>query len=179
MVPTLSEPAPDAELAEHASKGSPDALAALYDRYAAGVYRVARSLLRSTPEAEDVVQDVFVGLPRALRGFAGRGSLEGWIHRVAVRTALMRMRVQRRRREDAFISDSTSHARRDTPVERVALERALGALPDALRVVFVLKVVEGYAHEDVAELVGITPETSKVRLFRARKRLQDLLSEEL
>jgi RNA polymerase sigma-70 factor (ECF subfamily) len=173
---TVSEPTPEAQLAERASEGSPDALAALYDRYAAGVHRLARSLLRSAPEAEDVVQDVFLGLPRALRSYAGRGSLEGWIQRVAARTALMRMRAARRRREDELPPDAAGSARRDTPVERVALERALATLPDGLRAVFVLKVVEGYSHEEVAEMVGITVEASKVRLFRARKSLQDLLS---
>jgi RNA polymerase sigma-70 factor (ECF subfamily) len=176
VAPTVREPIRDADLAERASAGSADALAALYDRYAAGVHRLARGLLRSAAEAEDVVQDVFLGLPRALLGYAGRGPLEAWIQRVAARTALMRMRASRRRREDAFDADAAPRAPRDSPVDRVALERALAALPDALRVVFVLKVVEGYSHEEVAALVGITPETSKVRLFRARKSLQDLLS---
>lgn len=166
----------DAELVERASAGSADALGALYDRYAAGVHRLACSLLRSAAEAEDVVQDVFLGLPRALRSYANRGPLEAWIQRVAARTVLMRMRVHRRRREDALGADAASPARGESPVDRVALERALAALPDALRVVFVLKVVEGYSHDEVAALVGITPETSKVRLFRARKALQDLLS---
>jgi len=178
VAPTVSEPATDAELVEHASRGSPDALAALYDRYAAGVHRLAHSLLHSAAEAEDAVQDVFLGLPRALRSYAGRGSLEAWIHRVAARTALMRMRARRRRREDAIGPDAAPRAPRDSPVDRVALERALAALPDSLRAVFVLKVVEGYAHEDIAALVGITPRTSRVRLFRARKLLQRLLSED-
>ena len=178
MATTVREPASDADLAERASAGSTDALTALYDRYAAGVLRLARSLLRSTAEAEDVVQDVFVGLPRALRSYAGRGPLEAWIQRVAARTALMRMRAERRRREDAFTPEAAPQTRTDSPVDRLALERALAALPDALRVVFVLKVVEGHSHESIAELVGITPHSSRVRLFRARKLLQGLLSED-
>ena len=72
MPRTVTEPTPEAQLAERASAGSSDALAALYDRHAAGVHRVAFSLLRSAAEAEDVVQDVFLGLPRALRSYAGR-----------------------------------------------------------------------------------------------------------
>lgn len=176
MAPTVSEQIPDAELAGHASAGSAEALAALYDRYAAGVHRLAHSLLGSAAEADDVVQDVFVGLPRALRSYAGRGPLEAWIRRVAARTVLMRLRARRRRREDAFGPADAPPARCESPVDRVALERALASLPHGLRVVFVLKVVEGYSHDEVAELVGITPEASKVRLSRARKSLQDLLS---
>lgn len=177
MATTRSERIPDVELAERVSAGSPDALALLYDRYAAGMYRLARSLLRSPADAEDVVQDVFLGLGRALRSYEGRGPLGAWIQRVAARTALMRMRAHRRRREDDLAVSDAPHARTDSPVDRVALERALAALPDALRVVFVLKVVEGHSHEVVAELAGITPHTSRVRLFRARKLLQGLLSE--
>ena len=176
MATSVSQPTDDAELVQRASAGSGDALATLYDRYAAGVHRLARSLLRSAAEAEDVVQDVFVGLPRALRSYAGRGPLEAWIQRMAARTALMRMRASRRRREDELAPDAAPRAAGDSPVDRVALERALAALPDALRVVFVLKVVEGYSHDEIAALVGITVEASKVRLFRARKSLQDLLS---
>jgi len=172
----VSEQAQDTELVERAKQGSTDALGALFHRYAPAVHRLAYALLRSGPEADDVVQDVFLGLPRALRGYAGRGPLEAWIRRVAARTALMRMRAHRRRREDSLDAHAAPGAVRDAPVDRVALERAIGALPEPLRVVFVLKVVEGYPHEEVARLAGITPETSKVRLFRARKALQSLLS---
>ncbi|MET0400456.1 MAG: RNA polymerase sigma factor [Longimicrobiaceae bacterium] len=176
MATLVSEQAQDAELVERAKQGSTDALGALFHRYAPGVHRMAYALLRSAPEADDVVQDVFLGLPRALRGYAGRGPLEAWIRRVAARTALMRMRAHRRRREDPLELHAAPRAVRDAPVDRVALERAIGALPEPLRVVFVLKVVEGYPHEEIARLAGITPETSKVRLFRARKALQSLLS---
>lgn len=176
MATRVSEQVPDVELVERAMQGSTDALGALFQRHAPGVHRLAYALLRSAAEADDVVQDVFLGLPRALRSYAGRGPLEAWIRRVAARTALMRMRAGRRRREDSLDAAAAPAAVRDAPVDRVALERAIGALPEPLRVVFVLKVVEGYPHEEVARLAGITTETSKVRLFRARKALQSLLS---
>jgi RNA polymerase sigma-70 factor (ECF subfamily) len=172
----VSEQVPDAELAERAVQGSADALGALFRRHAPGVHRLAYALLRSAAEADDVVQDVFVGLPRALRGYAGRGPLEAWIRRIAARTALMRLRARRRRREDPLDPADEPGAARDAPVDRVALERAIGSLPEPLRTVFVLKVVEGYPHEEIARLVGITPEASKVRLFRARRALQSLLT---
>ncbi len=176
MATVVSEQAPDAELAERAMQGSTDALGALFERYAPGVHRLAYALLRSGPDADDVVQDVFLGLPRALRSYAGRGPLEAWIRRVAARTALMRMRAGRRRREDLLDAGAAPGVVRDAPVDRIALERAIGSLPEPLRAVFVLKVVEGYPHEEIARLAGITPETSKVRLFRARRALRNLLS---
>lgn len=176
MATLVSEQARDTDVVERAMEGSPDALGTLFQRYAPGVHRLAYALLRSGPDADDVVQDVFLGLPRALRSYAGRGPLEAWIRRVAARTALMRLRARRRRREDSLDAAAAPGVVRDAPVDRVALERAVGSLPEPLRVVFVLKVVEGYPHEEIARLAGITPETSKVRLFRARKALQSLLS---
>lgn len=177
---TLVEPAPPVDdLPRRAAAGNPDALSALYERYAATVHRAAHRLTGSRADADDVLQDVFVGLPEALRRFAGRGSLEGWIRKVAIRTALMRMRGTSRRREVPL--DDVAPATAADPaagVDRAALERALAQLPDSLRVVFVLKEVEGYSHAEIAQLLGIREGASEVRLHRARKSLRTLLHED-
>jgi RNA polymerase sigma-70 factor, ECF subfamily len=161
-------------LADRAAAGSMEALASLYDAHAQRVYRIAFRLLASSLEAEDVVQDVFVGLPRALRGWKGQ-NLDAWIAQVAARTALMRLRSNRRR--DARALDSLERCVQPAglPVERVALERALDSLQDDLRTVFMLKVVEGYSHDEIAGLLGITALASRTRLARARARLAHLL----
>jgi RNA polymerase sigma-70 factor, ECF subfamily len=163
------------QLAHRAGNGSMAALAALYDLHAAGVHRVAFRLLGSAADAEDVVQDVFVGLPRALRSWRGEGSLDAWIRQVAARVALMRLRTRSRRREEAPTQESAGAARADNPVDRIALERALGCLTDECRTVFVLKVVEGYSHDEIADLLDITSTASRARLARARRQLGTLL----
>lgn len=174
---TLSEHVTDdpRQLVERARNGSMDALAALYDAHAAGVHRVAFRLLRSTADAEDVVQDVFVGLPRALRSWRGEGSLDAWIRQVAARVALMRLRSRKRRREEPAGTDATDSASPGNPVDRVALERALDGLSEEFRTVFLLKVVEGYSHDEIGGLLGITPAASRARLARARRLLGKLL----
>lgn len=179
-MPALVEPAPPAhDLLQRAAAGHPEALAALYERYTAVVHRAAHRLTGSRADADDVLQDVFVGLPEALRRFAGRGSLEGWIRRIAIRTSLMRIRGASRRRE-VPLDDARPRASADAAagVDRAALERALAALPGALRVVFVLKEVEGYSHAEIARLLGIREGASEVRLHRARKSLRTLLHED-
>src|ERR1043165_8907600 len=80
-----------------ARSGSADALGTLFARHAGLVYRVALRLTASDADAQDIVQDVFVGLPEALRGYEEHGSFEAWLKRVAVRCALMRMRAAERR----------------------------------------------------------------------------------
>jgi RNA polymerase sigma-70 factor, ECF subfamily len=169
---TMTDPR---QLAERAGSGSMAALAALYDLHAASVHRVAFRLLGNAADAEDVVQDVFVGLPRALRSWRGDGSLDAWIRQVTARVALMRMRTERRRREEPPTQESTWTGRADNPVDRIALERALGCLTDECRTVFVLKVVEGYSHDEIAGLLDITSTSSRARLARARRQLGTLL----
>lgn len=166
-------------LVEGARAGEPEAIADLYEMFGATVYRVALRLMNSAADAEDVVQDVFIGLGRSLLRFDGRGSLEGWIKRVTSRTALMRLRRQRSRKEislDAGLPAWTATTP-SSPADRLTLERALAELPDALRVVFVLKEIEDYSHQEIGEMLGIRPGTSKTRLYRARKELQKSIGE--
>jgi len=190
LVPTPSDDQtlPDAAVVARARAGAPDALSRLFERYGEMTYRVAYRLTASAADAEDVLQDVFVGLPEALRGFEGRGSLEGWLKRVVVRTALMRLRGERRRREvrlgdrggdDAGRGGPEPAApRRDDPsrvLDEMAIGDALAALPQPLREVFVLREVEGYSHDEIGALLGIRRGTSEVRLFRARQALREML----
>ncbi len=170
----MTEHGRQAALVEGARAGEPEAIAELYDLFGATVYRVALRLMNSAADADDVVQDVFIGLGRSLFSFEGRGSLEGWIKRVTSRTALMRLRRQRARNEislDVGLPAWTA-APPSSPADRLTLERALEELPDALREVFVLKEIEGYSHQEIGEMLGIRPGTSKIRLYRARKELQ-------
>lgn len=161
-------------LVKGARAGQPDAIAGLYDLYGKTVYGVALRLSNSESDAEDVVQDVFIGLGRSLGSFQGRGSLEGWIKRVTLRTALMRLRRQRTRNEisiDAGILALSASAECSL-TDRLTLEQALAELPDELRAVFVLKEIEGYSHREIGEMLGIQTGTSKIKLHRARQELQ-------
>lgn len=180
MPPSVTHPPPTAPLVERAADGAAEAIAELYAMHGHAIYRLAYRLTGSAADAEDVLQDVFVGLPEALRSYEGRGSLEGWIRRVAARMALMRLRRQGRRREVPLhpLPESAGGTDPSMIVERMAIERALGELPDTLRAVFVLREVEGYSHAEIAGLLGIRPGTSEVRLHRAKKILQTKLRSE-
>src|SRR5688500_13564731 len=90
------------DLVARAREGSAEALAALYTRYAPALMGVAYRLTGSAADAEDVLHDVFLGLPEALRHYDERGALESWLKRVAARVALSRVRARQRRREVAL-----------------------------------------------------------------------------
>ncbi len=167
---------PTADLAARARGGSTDALAELYARFAGPLMAVAFHLTGSAADAEDVLHDVFVGLPEALRHYDERGTLESWLKRVTARVALSRLRAVRRRREVAI--DALPHAPAlGTPAERgvddlAALRRALDRLPESLRTVFVLREIEGYTHAEIAAMLAISPRASEVRLHRAMRALR-------
>jgi len=166
---THPDPTDDGRLAAAARAGSLDALAELYRRHADAVHAVAYRLTGSAADASDVLQDVFVGLPRALERYREQGSFAAWLKQVAARVSLMRLRAERRRGERPLdeTQEAGNMAAPDLPVEWQEMRRALAALPDAYRAVFVLKEIEGYTHAEIAGMLGISSGAAATRLSRA------------
>ncbi|MDQ6886713.1 MAG: sigma-70 family RNA polymerase sigma factor [Gemmatimonadota bacterium] len=170
-------PRRDPELVELARAGSPEALGELYARHGNAVMAVAYRLTGSAADAEDVVHDVFLGLPEGLARYEERGTFESWLRQLAARVALTRLRSVSRQREVPLgqlplIANAPSA---ESLGDRVALAAAVASLPPALRVVFVLKVIEGYPHARIAEILDISVGASEVRLVRAIKTLRRTL----
>jgi RNA polymerase sigma-70 factor (ECF subfamily) len=158
--------------------GDSQALGALYDTFAVTLYRTALRLTGEPSEAEDVVHDCFVGLPEALRKYEERGTLGPWLTTMIVRIVLMRRRAEGRRREApmTLLEATPGNERSDAAAESADARRAIAALPAALRDVFVLREVEGYTHDEIATLLGISVGASRVRLTRASEALRRALS---
>lgn len=175
-LPEISCP-DDAELAERLKGGDIDALDEIYHRHAHSLLRLAYRLTGSADDAEDVVQDVFVGLPLAMRRYVDQGKLEAWLRTVTTRVALNRLRRRGRRRE-VQLDVETAVPRvggADAEIGRLVVSEALAALPHDLRAVFVLREIEGYSHAEIGKMLGIRRGTSEVRLFRAVRQLRQLL----
>jgi len=168
-----------------ARAGDEAAIEALFRRFEAPVYSLARRLTRSTHDAEDILQETFLEVVRSIRRFRGDGSLAGWIRKVAASKALMKLRRRQGRAfEEALPEDLSDDGLTVVPHEpaassaadRVDLEAALGRLSDAARVVIWLHDVEGYSHEEIAAMAGKTASYSKSQLARAHARLRELLA---
>lgn len=173
----VSQELSDAVVVARVRAGDLKALATAYERHARMVMAVAYRLTASRADAEDVLHDVFLGLPEALQRYEERGSFASWLKRVVVRAALMQKRRLRRNTPiGAEIPAPSTGDASQTFVDRVALDRALKRLPRDLRHVFVLKEIEGYSHAEIGQLLGIRKNTSEVRLHRAIKRLRRMLS---
>jgi len=152
-----------------------DTIATLYRRHASALLATAYRLLMSRADAEDVVHDLFVGLPEALRSYQERGRMESWLKRIVVRLALSRLRRKR-----GVALDESAHLAvvPSDPADRVAVQRALARLSPPLRAVLVLKDIEGFSHAEIASMLGISVGASEVRRHRALARLRELLEGE-
>lgn len=165
----------DAEVVALARRGDHASIGVLYDRYAPMLLAVAFRLLMSKPDAEDVVHDVFVGLPEALRRYEERGALSSWLKRVTVRVALSRIRRDEVRSTQGLDPAIAARSRIDDAA--IDLEAAVSGLAPSLRAVLVLKEIEGYSHAEIADMIGISVAASKVRLHRALRALRRKLEE--
>ena len=161
------------DLIARARAGHPEALEAIYVEHGDALMRLAYHLTGSAADAEDVLHDVFLGLPEALGRYQERGAFAAWLRRVTTRVVLDRLRASRRRRETSLDEAVEPAAPGSSDVtHRAELERALRKLPEALRTVFVLKEIEGLTHAEIGETLGIRIGTSEVRLHRAIRRLR-------
>jgi RNA polymerase sigma-70 factor (ECF subfamily) len=157
-----------------------------------GVYRLAMRLMRDAAEAEDVVQETFLSAFKAIDRFDGRSGLQTWLYRIAYNAALMRLR---RRRPDSVPMEELIEPEEGAPVPRALvdwcclpeqeleraevraeIERAIRELPPKLRAVFVMRELEEFSTAGAAASLGVSEETVKTRLRRARLRLKERLA---
>lgn len=165
-------------LVHRAQAGDRSAFRRLYEEHVGRVYALCLRLTGDPEDAMERTQDVFVRAWDKLGSFRGEAAFATWLHRLAVNVVLTDRRSagRRERRVDAVAALGP----RSEPAPRaglaVDLERAIAALPPGARSVFVLYDVEGYRHEEIAEMTGIAAGTSKAQLHRARRLLREALS---
>jgi len=175
--------ASDYELAQAGARGDVGAFEALYERHYRRVYSLCLRMLANPTEAEDLTQEVFIQVFRKLGSFRGESAFTTWLHRLTVNLVLMHFRKRGVRLEQTTeegemqdVPQAGSEKPQSMPVvDRIALEEAIRELPAGYRSVFVLHDVEGYEHEEIADMLGVSVGTSKSQLHKARMRLRDLL----
>jgi RNA polymerase sigma-70 factor (ECF subfamily) len=147
----------------------------LFERYKRAMFSTAYRILNDYDHANDVLQDAFVDVFRSLEQFRFQSTLGAWIKTIVVRQALRKQQLEGR-----FLTlDEAIHDKpapwRDT-ITGVELDAAIRTLPDGARTIFLLVEVEGYAHKEVAELLGVSEGTSKSQVSYAKKLLRKRLS---
>jgi RNA polymerase sigma-70 factor (ECF subfamily) len=152
----------------------------LYRQQAPRIYSLACRMTGSPEDGEDLLQEIFLQAYRKLGSFKGESTIGTWLYRLALNHCLDYVRS--RQAKMTKLTDSLDvqsrtdpAARRDTPIARIDLDRALERLPDGCREAFVLHDVEGFDHKEVGEMLGIAEGTSKSQVFKARLKLRALL----
>ena len=169
------------DLIARAAAGDAGAERELYDAHVDRIYRLAYRLAGDDDLARDFTQETFIRAFDRLRDFRGDAAFGTWLHAIAVSVTLNGLRkVKRfRGRETSYeeaLAVSTA-AREAEPDLKERLRRAIDALPQGYRAVFVMHDVEGYTHEEIGAALGIRAGTSKAQLFRARAKLRDALAD--
>ncbi len=171
-----SVPADDAALA---ASGDRRAFERLYRQNVNRVFAVCVRMSGDRMRAEELTQDVFVRVWEKLPLFRGESAFSTWVHRLAVNVILNARKAEGRERARLEADgDEMLEARGSSPHhgDRMDLEKAIATLPPGARRVFVLHDVEGYKHEEIAEMLGVTAGGSKAQLHRARMLLREALS---
>lgn len=184
----------DREIARRIAAGDRVALECMMRRYNRRLYRLARATLRDRTEAEDALQDAYIGAYRSIGQFRGDASLSTWLSRLVLNECLGRLRRAKRRQNvisivspdspiDSFAVGAGDPDSPDRELGRAQmrdlLERKVDELPAAFRTVFVLRSVEELSVDETAGTLGIPEETVRSRHFRARSMLRKALAREL
>ena len=176
----------EAEAIERAKQGDEAAFKVLYDLHKRRVYSLCLRMTANTAEAEDLTQEAFLQLFRKIATFRGESAFSTWLHRMSVNVVLMRLR---KKGLSLVPIEDPIETEEETPkkelgaadaslagsIDRLNLDRAIQALPPGYRTIFVLHDVEGYEHNEIADLVGCSIGNSKSQLHKARMKLRELL----
>ena len=146
-------------------------------------FRVARGVLRNTPDAEDVAQEALLRAFKSFERLRDRNRFRGWLVKISFRLALDRLRLSKRRARRETLWSQPAHLSRPLTAEDVAasnqfqshLERALEELPEKLRLALLLSAMDGYTIEEISAMLGVPLGTVKSRIFIARKKLAEKL----
>lgn len=154
----------------------------VFDRYAGRLLGVSMRYARNRDDAEDILQDSFIKIFDKIAQFRGQGSFEGWMRRIVVNTALKKYSLTRYSKEISSselvtANEASADAGAHTRLGEKELLAMISKLPDGYRIVFNLYVIEGYAHEEIAEMLKIQPGTSRSQLVKARLMLQKQILE--
>lgn len=175
-------PQSDYELAQAVSRGATSCLGDLYERYNQMVYGLCLRMTGDMSEAEDLTQDVFIQLLHKVGTYRGESRFSTWLYRLTVNQVLMHFRNTIRRRECPCLLDDLAgtrivrHSFSHQIMDRITIDTALEKLPFGSRAVFVKFDVEGYNHQEIADLFGFSTGNSKSQLHKARRKLRKLLA---
>lgn len=173
----------ETKLIQRATKQNREAQHILYELHAPKMLSVCRYYIKDVHQAEEVLLNGFFKVFKYLKTFKNEGSFEGWIRRIMVREAISYLR-QKKSIEFVIGDDYLEYSKNagtsnniNSNIEVAEIQQLIDSLPEGYRMVFVMYAIEGYKHQEIAELLKISEGTSKSQLFKARQLLQTKIKE--
>jgi len=166
------------DVVRRAQQGDVEAFEVLYRTHATAVFALCRRMVGDDGQALELVQDVFVRAWERLTTFRGHSSLSTWLHRLGANVVLEHLRSSKRDALRLIEGDDATFGARSPAGQmdaRIDLDAALLQLPGGARTVFILYDIEGYSHDEIAQMIGIAAGTARAQLWRARRALMRLL----
>ena len=168
------------QLIKKAIGGQKEAQQQLYSKHAPKMLGVCRQYIKDVHFAEDVIVQGFLKMFSKLHTFKFKGSFEGWLRRIMIRESISYLR-----KKQFVVYDDEVYEKQEqqtnlqtTDLDTEHIQQLIDALPQGYKMVFVLYTVEGYKHQEIAAMLGISESTSKSQLFKARKILQEKLQQQ-
>ncbi len=174
------------ELILRCQKNDHTAFKELYEKYAGKMMAIAARYCNTTFEAEDLLQEIFINVFRKIKNYKHKGSFEGWLRRMVVnlsinhyhRTAKQRNQVEISNENESLSEWESGHYEEIiSRLSEIEIIETVQKLPEGYRMVFNLYEIEGYSHKEIADQMGISEGTSKSQLFKAKKMLQSMITQ--
>lgn len=169
----------ETKLIQRAAKQNREAQHVLYELYAPKMLSVCRYYVRDVHQAEEVLLNGFFKVFKYIKTYKSEGSFEGWIRKIMVRESISYLRQKSKiefSEDDGYLKKEYTN-NINSNIEVAEIQQLIDSLPEGYRMVFVMYAIEGYKHQEIAELLKISEGTSKSQLFKARQMLQKKLKE--
>jgi RNA polymerase sigma factor (sigma-70 family) len=170
------------DLIDACKKGERGAQVKLYKLYYKAMYNTSLRIVNDTAEAEDIMQESFLGAFQRIQNYTGEGSFGSWLKRIVVNNSLDALRCKK---QDVSIEESSldfpeiveESLEEEVKLQASEIKEAIGRIPEEYRIVITLFLLEGYDHEEISEILAISNNLSRTRLVRAKQKVLQILKE--
>ena len=170
------------DLIDACKKGSREAQFKIYKLYYKAMYNTSLRIVNDTAEAEDVMQESFLAAFQRINGYTGEGSFGSWLKRIVVNNSLD---VLRRNKPEISIEEESldfpeiveESLDEEIRLQAAEIQEVITKLPEEYRIVITLFLLEGYDHEEISEILGISNNLSRTRYVRAKQKILQMLKE--
>ncbi|MEP7237182.1 MAG: sigma-70 family RNA polymerase sigma factor [Ferruginibacter sp.] len=179
MLPANNKTIPLAHIISESIVGNTRMQEILYHKFSVTMYYLCLRFVKNTADAEDVLQEGFIKVFKNLDKYKDEGSFEGWIRKIITRTAISYLRDNKKYQVHCGLEDSIVDKETNI-LDKLAEKEIAGIvtkLPPGSKRIFMLYVIEGYNHREIAEILGCSEGTCKSQFYRSRIRIQKLLKQ--